>query len=127
MIQDNPLRGVGAGVLPTAMLAAYPDFEYFYQPAHVVILVVAAETGLIGAVAYAVLTLAPWALLWKVRRRLTPELIGVAGAFMALTVIGLFDYYTWSLMAGRFWFWLVLGLFVVEYRRAERQEADAST
>jgi O-antigen ligase len=122
---DNPLLGVGAGVLPTAMKNAFPDFGYHYQPAHVVILVVAAETGILGAFAYGVLMLAPWVLLWFRRARLTPELIGVSGALMALTVVGLLDYYTWSLMAGRFWFWLTLGLWVVAYRQSERRPADA--
>ena len=122
---DNPAFGVGAGVLPTAMKDAFPDFGYHYQPAHTVILVVAAETGILGAFGYGVLMLAPFVLLIARRKRLTPELIGVSGALSALTVVGLFDYYTWSLMAGRFWFWLVLALWVVAYRRSERPAADA--
>ena len=80
---DNPLTGVGAGVLPEAMKEAFPDFVYHYSPAHVVILVVAAETGILGAFAYGVLMLAPFVLLWVRRRRLTPELIGVSGALVA--------------------------------------------
>jgi O-antigen ligase len=122
---DNPLTGVGAGVLPTAMKDAYPEFGYHYSPAHVVILVVAAETGILGAFAYGVLMLAPFVLLWVRRRRLTPALIGVSGALVALTAIGLFDYYTWSLNAGRLWFWLVLGLWVVAYRGTESRAANA--
>ena len=122
---DNPATGVGAGVLPTAMKEAFPDFTYHYSPAHVVILVVAAETGILGAFAYGVLMVAPWLLLWLRRDRLTPELIGLSGAVLTLTVLGLFDYYTWSLNAGRLWFWLVLGLWVVAYRHGEEQAADA--
>jgi O-antigen ligase len=122
---ENPLVGVGAGVLPTAMKDAFPDFGYHYSPAHVVILVVAAETGIAGAFAYGVLMLAPVVLLWARRDRMTPELIGVSGAIVALTVIGLLDYYTWSLNAGRLWFWLVLGLWVVAYRGTENRAADA--
>jgi O-Antigen ligase len=122
---DHALAGVGAGVLPTAMRDAYPDFGYDYAPAHTVILVVAAETGLFGAFAYGTLMLTPWLLIWLRRKRLTPELIGVSGAFLALEVVGLLDYYTWSLTAGRIWFWLVLGLWVVAYRRAVEQPADA--
>ena len=121
----HPATGVGAGVLPTAMKEAFPDFTYHYSPAHVVILVVAAETGILGAFAYGVLLIAPWLLLWLRRDRLTPELIGISGAVLTLTVLGLFDYYTWSLMSGRLWFWLVLGLWVVAYRRSEKQAADA--
>jgi hypothetical protein len=122
---DNPATGVGAGVLPTAMKEAFPDFTYHYSPAHVVILVVAAETGILGAFAYGVLMLGPFVLLWLRRDRLTPELIGLTGAVVALSVIGLFDYYTWSLNAGRLWFWLVLGLWLVAYRRSEERAVDA--
>ena len=122
---DNPLVGVGAGVLPTAMKNAYPDFHYNYAPAHIVILVVAAETGILGAFAYGVIMLAPLVLLWLRRDRLTPELIGVSAAFLAPQIIGLFDYYTWSLTAGRIWFWLILGLWIVAYRRAVDRVADA--
>lgn len=122
---DNPLTGVGAGVLPTAMREAFPDFGYNYAPAHVAILVVAAETGIFGAAAYGALMLTPWILLWLRRHQLTPELIGVSSAFLALQVIGLLDYYTWSLDSGRLWFWLVLGLWVVAYRNATGRHADA--
>ena len=122
---DNPLVGVGAGVLPTAMKEDFPDFQYDYAPAHIAILVVTAETGILGAFAYGVIMLAPLILLWLRRDRWTPELIGVSAAFLALQIIGLFDYYTWSLTAGRIWFWLILGLWIVTYRRAVDRVADA--
>lgn len=120
---DNAVTGVGAGVLPTAMKEAYPDSTYLFGPAHIAILVVAVETGILGVTAYGVLMLAPFLLLWLRRRRLTPELIGLSGAVVALTVVALLDYYTWSLNAGRLWFWLVLGLWVVAYRRSEEGRA----
>ncbi len=122
---DNALVGVGAGVLPTAMKDAFPDFQYNYAPAHIVILVVAAETGILGAFAYGVIMVAPWVLLWLRRGQLTSELIGVSAALLALHIIGLFDYYTWSLTAGRIWFWLILGLWIVAYRRAVDRVPDA--
>ncbi len=103
----------------------FPDFQYDYAPAHIAILVVAAETGILGAFAHGVIMLAPLILLWLRRDRLTPELIGVSAAFVALQIIGLFDYYTWSLTAGRTWFWLILGLWIVTYRRAVDRAADA--
>jgi hypothetical protein len=122
---DHPLTGVGVSALPTAMLDAFPGFRYNYAPAHLVLLVVAAETGLFGAIAYGVLMVCPWLMLWFHRERLTRELIGVSGALMAITVVGLFDYYTWSLTAGRIWFWLVLALWAGAYRRALDRAVDA--
>jgi O-antigen ligase len=115
---DHPLTGVGVGGLPSAMFEVEPHFEYHHSPAHIVILVVAAETGVFGAVFYGLLMVVPWLLLWVHRRRLTPELIGVSGALLAITVVGFFDYYTWSLNGGRFWFWLALGLWLLAYRRS---------
>jgi hypothetical protein len=122
----NPIVGVGPGVLPTALYRAHPDFEWHYFPAHIAILVVAAETGAIGATAYGVLAVAPWLLLWLRRRHLTPELIGVSGALLALEVVGLLDYYTWGLDAGRLWFSLVLGLWVVAYRNTFEPTVERS-
>ena len=122
---DHPIVGVGLSALPTAMYEAFPEFGYHHSPAHIVILTVAAETGILGAAAYGLLMVAPWLLLYFYRRRLTPELIGVSAALLAVTVVGLLDYYTWSLTPGRFWFWLVLGLWVLSYRRALDGRCDA--
>ena len=43
-------------------------------------------------------------------------LIGVSGALLAVTLIGLFDYYTWLLAPGRLWQWLAWGLWGSVYR-----------
>jgi len=118
VIADNPWLGVGISGLPTEMYARYPDSHYDLAPAHVVLLTVAAETGVAGAVAYGALVLAPMVLLWRRRDRLTPELIGATGVLVAVHVVGLFDYYTWTLVPGRFWFWLALAAWLVAYRRA---------
>lgn len=122
---SNPILGVGVGATPVAMAQEYPNFAFNYQPAHVVLLDVAAETGLLGALSYGLLMLTPWALLWWRRHRLTPELIGASGALLALHVLGLFDYYTWLFVSGRIWFWLVLAVWVVAYRNSTRSAVDA--
>jgi len=122
---SRPLLGVGAGGLPTAMSERFPDFSYFYQPAHFALLTVAAETGLVGGMAYGALMVVPFFLLWWRRKELTPDLIAVSGALLAVTLIGLLDYYTWTLAPGRILFWLVLGLWVAEYARRSEAPADA--
>ncbi|HEU0073883.1 MAG TPA: O-antigen ligase family protein [Dehalococcoidia bacterium] len=121
----RPLLGVGAGTLPKALKDGWPDFAYDYQPAHFALLTVAAETGIVGGMTYGALMVVPFVLLWWRRRELTPELIGVSGALLAVTLIGLFDYYTWSLAPGRIWFWLVLGLWAAAYMRRREVSADA--
>jgi O-antigen ligase len=121
----RPLLGVGAGALPSAIKDSWPNFVYDYQPAHFALLTVAAETGIVGGMAFGALIVAPFVLLWWRRRELTPELIAASGALLAVTVIGLFDYYTWSLAPGRIWFWLVLGLWVAAYLRRSEVRVDA--
>jgi O-antigen ligase len=107
------------------MRAAEPHFAYSYQPSSVVLLDVVAETGIVGGAAYTALLLAPWVVLLRRRVPWTPDLAVASGALAALSVIGLFDYYTWTYSAGRIWAWLVLGLWVVAYRNAVRGAPDA--
>lgn len=118
LISAHPLAGVGAGGVPEAMRTADPSFRYTYQPASVVLLDVTAETGLLGGTAYMVLLVTPWLALLLRRSRWTPELAVASAALAALSVVGLFDYYTWTYSAGRVWAWVVLGLWAVAWRRA---------
>ncbi len=115
---DHPLLGVGLGGLPSAMQAANPTFAYTYQPAHVVLLDVAAETGILGGLLYLAILVTPWLAMVRLRERWTTDLAAASAALAAVTVVGFFDYYTWTYPAGRIWAWLVLGLWAVAYRRA---------
>jgi O-antigen ligase len=113
LFAENALLGVGLGALPIAMSQQFPDFPANYQPAHFVLLVSAAETGILGGTFYAILMLAPWLALWVLRRRqqaYPPELILASAMLLAATMISFFDYYTWSLFPGRMWQWLIWGL-----------------
>jgi O-antigen ligase len=111
IVEEHPVFGVGLGALPFALLEGNPDLPVDVQPAHLVILDAAAETGLPGALLYLVITVAPWLALWTQRKRLvfTPALIGVSALLLAVTVVGFFDYYTWLLAPGRLWQWLTWG------------------
>jgi hypothetical protein len=121
----RPLLGVGVGALPKALKDQEPDFKYDYQPAHFALLTVSAETGIVGGMMYGALIVVPFVLLWWRRRELTPELIAASGALLALTIVGLLDYYTWSLAPGRIWYWLVLGLWAGAYMRRGEASPDA--
>ena len=121
----RPLLGVGIGTLPVAVHQAQPIFGYQYQPASIVLLDAAAETGVIGAVAYAAIFVLPWLALLRLRRHWTPALAVASGALAEVTVVGFFDYYTWSYSAGRIWAWLVLGVWAMAYRSAVAERAHA--
>jgi hypothetical protein len=123
IFSEHALLGIGVGALPQAEQIRYPDFGAFnayYQPAHFVLVDVAAETGIFGALFYFVGMIAPWIALGLNRNRLvfSPALVGISGALLAVTLVGFFDYYTWLLNAGRLWQWLVWGLWGSIYLRS---------
>jgi O-antigen ligase len=111
LFADRPLIGIGLGAFPVAMKDKYPDYQLNYQPAHLVLLDVAAETGLFGALVYALLLITPWLVMWVNRKRLlfTPMLLGASLLLLAVDLVGFFDYYTWLLVPGRLWAWLAWG------------------
>ena len=120
LIEANMMRGVGLGTFPQALRVLYPEFPTDYQPVHVAWLEAMAETGVIGGTIYAVALGAPWLAMWIQRKRLnfTPELIAASAVLLAVTVVGLFDYYTWLLQAGRLWQWLSWGVWGAAYLRS---------
>ena len=120
LFAQHALTGIGLGAFPVALEIAYPNLTINYQPAHVVLLDVAAETGLLGALFYIALTVAPWLALWVNRRQLdfSVELIGATSLLLAITVVGFFDYYTWLLAPGRLWQWLAWGFWGMIYQRS---------
>ena len=81
----HPVLGVGLGGLPLALRDAEPDFPFTYQPAHVVLLDVAAETGALGALLYLAILVAPWLALARHRQRWTPDLAAASAALAAVT------------------------------------------
>jgi O-antigen ligase len=109
---EHGLVGVGLGAFPRALQAKYPQFSLNYQPAHMVLLDVAAELGIFGALFYAITMLAPWLVLWSNRKHVifSSELLGVIALLLAVSIVGFFDYYTWLLAPGRLWQWLAWGL-----------------
>ncbi len=118
--EQHPLTGVGAGALPLALRAAFPDFPLSYQPAHFTLLDAAAETGLPGAAAYLFALVSPWAALGLMIRRgpgraLSSTLVAASGVLAAVTLVGFFDYYPWLLAPGRLWQWLIWGLWAGSY------------
>jgi O-antigen ligase len=120
LFENRPLTGVGLGAFAIAQRAEFSNFPVDYQPAHLVLLDVAAESGIFGALFYVGLLLAPWLALWLRRRQLhySAALVGSSALLLAVSLIGLFDYYTWLLVPGRLWCWLAWALWAASYRSA---------
>lgn len=120
MLVEHSVVGIGLGGSP---LAFKNHFEYFpldYQPPHYALLTAAMETGVIGGIFYFLLLLTPlaaFALNWRTLI-LQPALVGTLSLLIALTVVGLFDYYTWLYAPGRLWQWLAWGLFSTAWKAA---------
>jgi putative inorganic carbon (HCO3(-)) transporter len=125
-IAAHPVLGTGLATAATAILAAMPSLDFDAQPAASAIVDVAVELGLIGVLCYLAIALAPWLVIARRSVRWTPELIATSAALLAWTVVGLFDYYTWSFPAGRVWSVLLLGLWAGAVRDAQAQVGQAS-
>jgi O-antigen ligase len=122
MFIENPITGVGIGAFPVALQEQSPDFEYDYQPAHFVLLLAAAETGLLGALFYFLAITFPWVALWLSRNEpgLRLDFAAASAALAGVIVIGLFDYYPWLLAPGRLWHWILWGIWAGLYQRRRR-------
>ncbi|MEW5986374.1 MAG: O-antigen ligase family protein [Chloroflexota bacterium] len=120
LIRPAPLRGVGAGnfslaVMPLADAVA----SVKPQPAHNVPLLATAELGLAGGGLWLWLMLAPLAIAWRELRagRLSLWAWGLTAGLLALSVIDLFDFYSWGWPQGRLLRWLFWGFWVAAVTR----------
>lgn len=127
---QRQLLGVGNGGLPLGMFRLDPQFpkdKYDYQPAHLVVLVAAAELGLFGGFLWVWLMLAPLLVMWVRRAQLgaNPWMAGIATAIVILLVVGFFDYYPWLWQAGRIWQWSVWGLFAAMFAAGTQEVSES--
>ncbi len=84
-----------------------------WQPIHNIYLLIAAEIGIAGLVAFLI---ALWGMAFMRKRNeesADGELFVVRVMLGALLVFGLFDHFFWTLQQGRLMFWLVVGLVAV--------------
>lgn len=110
---EHSAIGVGLGASPLAMKERFEEFPLDFQPPHYAILNAAMETGVFGGVFYLLLLIVPviaFLARWRVYLH-QPLILGSFALLIALTVVGLFDYYTWMYMPGRLWQWLGWGMF----------------
>lgn len=124
LLRDHAVVGVGNGALPVAMYLLDKDFDttYVYQPAHIVLLEVAVELGVLGGGLWLWLMVAPWLAFYTRRRALfaSPWLAAIAGVLLVLTIVGFLDYYPWLLPPGRIMQWAAFGLLGAALLEQER-------
>lgn len=116
---EHSTIGVGLGASPLAMKLRFEEFPVNFQPPHYVLLTSALEIGIAGGEFYLLLSLAPgvdFLLRWRAYVQ-NPLAMGVFGLLVTISVINLFDYYTWSYAPGRLWQWLAWGLYSLVSRR----------
>ena len=118
VFSQNPIIGVGFGSLPQALRQDFPEFKPYYQPAHMVLITAAAETGLIGSALYAIALIIPWsAIFFQSSIQESGGLLPILAALISITVIGFLDYYPWLLSTGRLWQYLIWGIWAQEYQK----------
>lgn len=110
---EHSAIGVGIGTAPLAMKMRFEFFPLNFQPPHYAILAVAMETGVLGGIFYSLAMAAPFFVFISSWNKLSkqPLLIGTVALLLAITLVGFFDYYTWSYPYGRAWQWLGWGLY----------------
>lgn len=110
---EHSAIGVGLGASPLAMKRRFGEFPLNFQPPHFTVLTAALETGVTGGAFYLLLLFVPAAaflLRWRALIHQPPTMSALA-LLLALAVVGLFDYYTWTYAPGRLWQWLGWALY----------------
>ena len=117
---EHSAVGVGLGASPLAMKLRFENFRVNYQPPHFTPLLSALETGVLGGGFYLLLFLAPgvtFLLRWRHYIQ-HPLVLGAFSLLFAISVVNVFDYYTWLYAPGRLWQWLAWGLYSMALEQA---------
>jgi len=122
----HPIEGVGLGNSATAVGNYYGGVLGYAVPPHFAFLAVSMETGVLGAISYLWLLLAPWVVLVhkKISLSHNPYLLTAYALLLAVTLVGLFDIYPWLPPTGRLWHWLILGIWSVAYEMGVKRFED---
>jgi len=120
IIRDNLLLGVGPGLFVNH-LGQYlsENFEWWQlQPVHNVYLLILAENGLLGFIAFFIFILYILSQVRKVNFKQKSNyyinqilIIALSSVLFSLFVIMLFDHYSWDIQQGALCFFVILGLF----------------
>jgi O-antigen ligase len=118
---DHAILGTGLGASPVSLHRAFPQFPTNYQPPHFTLLAASLEIGIIGSTFYFLLLVTPIIVFFSQYRKITqhPARVTAFALLLAITVVGLFDYYTWLLVPGRLWQWTAWGLWAGAHKDHE--------
>lgn len=109
LIREHPLLGVGAGNFSLATLQP-PIDAAMVDPAHLVLVLVAAESGVGAGAAWLLLVLSPLAGAWPTRDRDATRFWRAASIVATVLTLSMLDHYLWTLPSGQATFWLSLGV-----------------
>lgn len=109
MFTENPTTGVGLGnFLPSLpRFWKYEEDIRFLQPVHNIFLLILAESGILGILAFGFLLLTTFLQLLKSDKIKANLLLPV---WLVILIILVFDHYFWTLQQGQILFFLMLGL-----------------
>lgn len=121
----SPLLGVGQSNFVFDFSQIYSKLAtWVFQPVHNVYLLVAAETGILGFLAFAWFL---FSLAWQgLKRRLPSPDNCLICIFGFIITIGLFDHFWWDIQQGQIMFWLFLGILASFCARSSMDRAKAS-
>ena len=108
VIRKNWLFGTG---IKNYGLVVHSDVDnsrgaYEYEPVHNVLLLIWAETGILGLACFVALLFYCFWKLWQKKN------FAVMSVLAAITMIMFFDHWLWSMAFGIYLFWLAVGLVV---------------
>jgi len=118
---EHSAIGVGVGASPLAMKLRFENFRINYQPPHFTPLTSSLETGVIGGAPYLLLMISPAIFfIFKWREYVhKPFIMGALALLIVISVVNLFDYYTWMYAPGRLWQWMAWGLYSAAMDKAD--------
>lgn len=124
MLAGQPVLGIGAGTFVEVLSGLVPPLTRL-EPVHNVLLLVTAETGLLGGLALLALGAAVAWRGWQ-RRRVasTGEALWLL-VLLGMFVTGLFDHYWWTAPPGHLAFATVLGLWQASARQVPAHDQVA--
>ncbi|MFC1702866.1 O-antigen ligase family protein [Patescibacteria group bacterium] len=106
----HPIVGVGMGQMPISLFFEQWDGRagFYYQPVHIVPVLVVVELGLIGIFLWVLFIRGIIVRVWKQRLELRDSAFFVG--FIALLTVSLVDHFVWSLWFGQVLFWIMVGM-----------------